>query len=190
MDHFQVYARSQWEPHPEPDVVFVQAGVGGLACAVISWLCHHYANKRPFTIVCEPANAACLLQAARAGTPTPLMGPFDTIMAGLRCGEVSPLAWPALSAGADAFVAIDDEWAMQAMRALAHPRDQDATVTAGASGACGLGTMLATLDDSRLDQVRTAAGISARSRILVINTEGATDPELYERVMENRRSDA
>lgn len=172
-------AESQWAPEPTPDVVLVQAGVGGLTCAVVSWLCHRFGAQRPFTIVCEPTSAACYLESARAGRPVVLHGPFNTVMAGLSSGEVSSIAWPTIAAAADAFVAIDDESSMQAMRELAHPTDGDPVIVAGASGACGLAVLLEVLRDERLRPVREASGLSSLSRVLVINTEGATDPELY-----------
>ena len=175
-------ARSQWSPDAPPDVVFVQAGVGGLTCAVVSWLCHSYGSQRPFTIVCEPTSAACHLESARAGAPVSLPGPFDTIMAGLRAGEVSSIAWPTIGA-ADAFVAIDDDICIEAVRALARPTSDDPIVVAGPSGACGLGALLAILRDPSLRPLREAAGLNAQSRVLVINTEGATDPELHERIV-------
>ena len=177
-------AEMQWSPDPPPDVVLVQAGVGGLACAVVSWLCQRYGTKRPFVIVCEPLSAAGLLESSRAGKPVTLSGPFNTIMAGLRCGEVSSLAWPTIAGGVDAFVSIDDEQCREAMRILAHPVNGDPLVTAGASGACGLAALLAILQEKDLRAVREASGVRVRSRILIINTEGATDPELYLRVTE------
>jgi diaminopropionate ammonia-lyase len=47
-------AETQRSPEPPPDVILVQAGVGALACAVVSWLCHRFGAKRPFVIGCEP----------------------------------------------------------------------------------------------------------------------------------------
>lgn len=175
-------AEKQWTPAPPPDVVLVQAGVGGLTCAVVSWLCQRYGTKRPFVIVCEPVSAACLLESYRAGQPVVLRGPFNTIMAGLRCGEVSPIAWPVISESADAFVSIDDEQCASAMRVLADPTKDDPVVTAGAAGACGLAALLALQEDERLLPVREASGLDAQSRVLAINTEGATDPESYSRI--------
>jgi hypothetical protein len=87
--------------------------------------------------------------------------------------------WGGLS---NAFVSINDEQCARAMRALAHPSNGDPVVVAGASGACGLAALLAILQDERLRPVREASGVSVRSRVLVINTEGATDPELYVQV--------
>jgi diaminopropionate ammonia-lyase len=176
-------AERQWAPEPTPDVVLVQAGVGGLACAVVSWLCHRFEKQRPFTIICEPASAACYLESARAGKPVLLAGPFNTRMAGLASGEVSSTAWPTVINTADAFVAIDDGPSFQAMRELAQPADGDPAIVAGASGACGLAVLCEILCDETLQAVRVASGLNSNSRILVINTEGATDPELYAQVV-------
>jgi diaminopropionate ammonia-lyase len=176
-------AERQWGPEPPPDVVLVQAGVGGLACAVVSWLCHRFGQQRPFTIICEPASAACYLESARAGKPVLLAGPFNTRMAGLASGEVSSAAWSTVVTAADAFVAIDDEPTFRVMRELAQPVHRNPAIVAGASGACGLAVLLEVLQDKGLRPVREASGLNAKSRVLVINTEGATDPELYAQVV-------
>ncbi|HEX4945793.1 MAG TPA: diaminopropionate ammonia-lyase [Blastocatellia bacterium] len=161
----------------KPDVVLVQGGVGGLVCAALSWLCWRYGNERPYFIACEPSGSDCLQAAARAGHPVTLDDPPPTLMECLRCGEASAIALPIICAAADAFVAIDDEWCARAMRML-HP-----TIVAGASGACGLASLLAILQDETLRPLREASGLNATSRVLVIVTEGATDPDLYARVM-------
>jgi len=176
-------AERQWAPEPPPDVVLIQAGVGGLACAVVSWLSHRFGQQRPFTIICEPASAACYLESARAGKPVLLAGPFNTRMAGLASGEVSSTAWSTVVTAADAFVAIDDDPSFQVMRELAQPADGNPAIVAGASGACGLAVLLEVLRDKGLRPVREASGLNANSRVLVINTEGATDPELYAQVV-------
>ena len=176
-------AERQWAPAPPPDIVLIQAGVGGLACAVVSWLCHRFGRQRPFTIICEPASAACYLESARAGKPVLLAGPFNTRMAGLASGEVSSTAWSTVVTAADAFVAIDDGPSFQVMRELAEPSDGDPVIVAGASGACGLAVLSEVLRDHGLQPVCEASGVNANSRVLVFNTEGATDPELYAQVV-------
>lgn len=174
-------AAQAWEARP--DVVLVQGGVGGLVCAALSWLCWRYGNERPYFIACEPSGSDCLQAAARAGYPVTLDNPPPTLMECLRCGEASTIALPVISTAADAFVAIDDEWCAQAMRTLARPTDDDPPIVAGASGACGLASLLAILQDETLRALREASGLNADSRVLVIVTEGATDPDLYARVM-------
>ena len=174
-------AAQEWKA--PPDVVLVQGGVGGLVCAALSWLCHALGHERPYFIACEPRGSACLLEAARAGHAVTLNDPPPTLMECLRCGEASAIASPLISAAADAFVAIDDKCCARAMRRLARPLGADSAIIAGASGACGLASLLAILHDETLRPVRDASGLNPASRVLVIVTEGATDPDLYDRVM-------
>lgn len=170
-------AAQAWDA--KPDVVLVQGGVGGLVCAALSWLCYEFGNERPYFIACEPSGSHCLQAAARAGHPVTLDAPPPTLMECLRCGEASAIALPIISTATDAFVAIDDEWCARAMRLL-HP-----TIVAGASGMCGVASLLAILHDETLRPLRDASGLNATSRVLVIVTEGATDSDLYNRVMRN-----
>lgn len=163
----------QWQPSPQPDIVIVQAGVGGLACSVSSWFARWYKGRRPFMIVCEPSNAACLLESALAGRPATVTGSLETVMEGLSCGEVSTLAWPAIASTVDAYVSIDDIGAIEAMRILSSGSVGDAALKTGASGAAGVGALLALLQDPALARLRAASGINADSRVLVFNTEGA-----------------
>ncbi len=174
-------AAAEWGKAP-PDVVLVQAGVGGLACAVASWFSHRYRARRPFLITCESSAAACLLESIRAGEPVSLQGPFDTVMSGVRCGEISMAIWPSVSRTVDACVGIEDDRVADTVRRLAHPVASDPPVVSGASGACSLACLLAILEEEELRPIRDASGLNPRSRALVFNTEGATDPEYYERV--------
>ncbi|MFN8062656.1 MAG: diaminopropionate ammonia-lyase [Vicinamibacterales bacterium] len=164
-----------------PTLVLIQGGVGGLVCGASSWLAHTFGAERPYVVACEPSAAACMTETARVGEPVTIADVGATTMNGLRCAEVSPLAWRGYRDVVDAFVAIDDDWTFRAMRALAHPGPGDPVVTAGASGACGLGTLLAIASESALEPMRHH--LHPRARVLVINTEGATDPALYDRVV-------
>jgi diaminopropionate ammonia-lyase len=111
---------------------------------------------------------------------TEVPGPHTSIMAGLNCGWPSLLAYPVVSAGVDCFVAIEDEWAREGMRALAQ-----AGVVAGETGAAGVGGLLALLTGERADEARAILGITPDSHVLAICTEGATDPAAYERIVTN-----
>src|SRR6516164_7905731 len=102
------------------------------------WSRERYADARPCLVVVEPEKADCLLRSAMAGRPTPAQGPLDTIMGGLAFGEASPLAWRILERGADAFVTIDDDAAIDCMRLLAEGRFGDEPVVAGESAVAGL----------------------------------------------------
>ena len=170
-------AASQWSAMP--DVVLIQAGVGGLAAAVLSWLLQEYGDKRPFVVCCEPDRAACVLESLRAGCPVKLEGSLNTIMAGLSCGVVSSLAWPILKDALDACVAIRDEACAAAMRKLAHPSAGDPPLAAGESGACGIAALAVILGEDEFRAVREDLHLNSKSRVFVINTEGITDPESY-----------
>jgi diaminopropionate ammonia-lyase len=178
------YTRLIKEITEDMDVVFVQGGVGGLLCAVASGLAHYRANRQPRIVCVEPLQAACLLASARAGRPTPVEGPLTTAMAGLRNREVSPLGFHAALPLVDAFTGIDDAWSEKAMRTLAKPAGADAAIKAGASGAAALGGLLAVLSDSALGEVRARVGVDAAARVLVIVSEGVTDPAHWSRTCE------
>jgi diaminopropionate ammonia-lyase len=158
---------------PAPTVVAVQAGVGAFAAAAL----RHYrgpAGTGVRTVVVEPDTAACLLASARAGRLTAVSGPHPSRMAGLNCGLPSRQVWPVVAAGTDVFLAVADEAAYAAMRLLAR-----AGVEAGESGAASLGGLLAAVDAGRAQDV----GLRPASTVLLVNTEGATDPDNYAAVV-------
>ena len=165
---------------PAPTHVFVQAGVGGLAAAVIGAFRQDLGAGSPKGVVVEPTNADCLYQSALAGRPAPASGDLDTVMACLAAAEVSPLAWQVLERGAFAFMALDDSGAVDAMRCAAAPAEADPALVLGESGAAALGGLMAVAGDAG---ARDALGLSEASRVLVIGSEGATDPDIYRRLV-------
>ena len=178
------YTRMIKEIDRDVDVVFVQGGVGGLLCGVSSALAHYRGDRRPRIVCVEPLSAACLLASAAAGRPTAVEGALTTTMAGLRNREVSPLAFNAVRHLVDVYLGIDDAWSHQAMKHLARPLANDPAVRAGSSGSAALGGLLAVLADPALAAVRDVLRLDARSRVLVIVSEGVTDPDLFTRVTE------
>ncbi|WP_051388922.1 diaminopropionate ammonia-lyase [Arthrobacter sp. 35W] len=173
----QALARSS---RPSPGVLALQAGVGSFAAAGLA----HYGSpgsalrtsarrttaQRPRTVVVEPVAANCLMRSAQSGGITEAPGPHRSTMAGLNCGLPSMLAWPTVANAADHYLAIDDEPAYAAMRLLA-----GSGIAAGESGAAALGALLAVVDP----QDREALGLRADATVLLVNTEGATDPVNY-----------
>lgn len=169
-------------PDWKPDAVFVPGGVGGLLAAVAAWSAAHWPDP-PAVVGVEPATAACLQASARAGRPTTVSGSLSTAMGGLRCGEVSPLAFEAARTIVSGYVAIDDEWAFDAMRMLARPRAGDPAIEASPSGAAALGGLAATLRDPQAAALRDELGLGPSSSVVVIVSEGVTDPDLWSQVM-------
>lgn len=163
----------------QPDVVAAQMGVGALAASVVR---HYRADGRAAHIVgVEPTRAACVLRSVEAGRLVDVPGPHDSIMAGLNCGRASPVAWPFVSRGISLFVAIPDARAEEAMRLLA--RDG---IVSGASGAAGLAGCLEVLNTDREHEYREWLGVDKTSTVLIISTEGATDPAAYARIVAGR----
>jgi N-carbamoyl-L-amino-acid hydrolase len=156
--------------------VLLQAGVGGLAAGIVSYFWERYGAARPRFIVVEPEQADCLLQSARSGQAAQASGSVDSLMAGLACGDTSPLAWRFLAPAVDAFMTVSDAQAAQAMQALACGEAGDVPVLSGESGAAGMAALQALAGDPAAWQ---AAGLERRSRVLLINSEGATAPGVY-----------
>lgn len=171
--------------HERPTHLFVQAGVGSLAAALMAYVCRFQTAFRPFFAVVEPVGAACFYRSAVMGDgiPLPVTGSLDTLMAGLACGEPSRLAWPILSKNADGFVACPDQVAVSGMRLLAKPEPGDAALVSGESGAVTAGLVVELLGNPALKQTARQMGLGPHSKILVLSTEGDTDPELYRRIV-------
>jgi diaminopropionate ammonia-lyase len=181
MQGYTVMLREALQQLPAPPThVFVQAGVGGLAAAVSGHLALACSPPRPFIIVVEPDRAACILEVARTGALTRIAHGPPTVMAMLECYEPSMVAWRILERTADAFMTIRDEQAVEAMRWLAEPPSGDPAIVAGESGGAGVAAFLDVAADAAM---RERVGLDATSRVLLINTEGATDPDLYRQLV-------
>jgi diaminopropionate ammonia-lyase len=154
--------------------VFLQGGVGGLAAAIASYAWEKFGARRPSLVVVEPEQADCLLQSAIEGRASKAKGTADSVMAGLACGEASPLAWRILEGAVDTFMTVGETEAVEAMKVLARPAAGDVPVLAGESGAPGLAALKALLASAR-----GQARIGREARVLLINTEGATAPRVY-----------
>ena len=136
-------------------------------------------------VIVEPTSATTFLKStARADDRLyPADGPLDTIMAGLACGVANPAAWDILKHWASGFIASDDVVAARGMRIYAAGLDGDCRITAGESGAVTLGVLSLLMEDPDYGAIREALGLHADSRVLLINTEGMTDPAMYRRIL-------
>lgn len=161
---------------PPPTHVLVQAGVGALAAAVCADFWLRWGERRPRFVVVEPTAADCVTRSLAAGRPIAVAGGLDTVMAGLACGEVSELAWEILGAGTDVAVAVPDSCALAAVRAFADPVAGDPAIVSGETGAAGLAALFAARDDPA---IRAALRLDASSRVLLLGSEGDTDPAIY-----------
>jgi diaminopropionate ammonia-lyase len=152
------------------DVALVPVGVGSLGAAAARW----GATAGVAVIAVEPDVAACLTASLAAGRPTPVPTP-GTAMAGLDCAEVSEAAWPTLAPGIRGTVTVSDAEVGAAMRELAA-----AGLAIGDSGAAPLAALNALRSDPDCAALRDLVSLD---RILLIATEGPTDPDGYQRTL-------
>lgn len=148
------------------DVAMVPIGVGALAAAAARHL-----GRRARLAAVEPASAACLLASVRAGRIAEVPGPHESIMAGLNAGLPSLVAWPLVSAGFDLFSAVDDGVAIDGMRRLAALGLAAGEVSGGTAGAAAL-----LMSDPA---ARDVLGAGPDASVLVLLTEGVTNPDAY-----------
>lgn len=173
------------KPETDVDIVFIQAGVGALAAAA-AW----YYNKIPFStkvklVSVEPISADCLLQSIRSphGNPRSSQGRQDSIMAGLNCGTPSLIAWPLVKAGFDLFMTISDKQCIKAMNVYYNSLKNDTSVISGESGAAGLAALLTLCEQESMAPARKKLNLNRNSTILLLNTEGDTDPEMFNKLV-------
>lgn len=163
-----------------PTHVFLQGGVGGLAASVAAGLRQYYGADAPRVVIVEPELAACLFESARNGKATNFAIAEETIMAGLSCGEPSGMAWEILAEEAADFVTIPDSIVAPAVRLLANGETGDPVVEAGESAVAGLAALIAAC---QAPQMKDALGLDEGSRVLLIGSEGVTDPAIFDAIM-------
>lgn len=168
-----------------PTHVFIQAGVGSLAGAVVGYFVNRFPENPPKFVVVEAQAADCLYRGALAGDGgfRIVEGDLATMMAGLACGEPNILSWDILRNHADAFASCPDWVSADGMRRLAAPAQGDPIVKSGESGAVGMGLLAAIMKREEYAELRETLGLNASSQVLLFSTEGDTDPEKYERVV-------
>jgi diaminopropionate ammonia-lyase len=158
-----------------PDLLVVQVGVGALAQAAVIAAKRLELAGGTRVVGVEAEEAPCVLAALRARRVVSLPGRQHSLIAGLNCGTASTTAWPWLWRGLDGIVTVTDADAVEGMRALAAEG-----VVSGETGSAGAAGLL----DLAADQgAREALGLTLGSRVLLISTEGATDPDSWRRLV-------
>jgi diaminopropionate ammonia-lyase len=150
---------------PRVQLVAVPTGVGSLLQAALQHYRDPALEQRPALLAIEPVTAACITTSLAAGRPVSVDTSEPTIMAGLNCGSVSTIAWPAIRDGLDAGVAVTDDQASAAMHRL-----NQLGVAAGPCGGAALAGVRTVLDES---DRRAALAISKDSALVLISTDGA-----------------
>ena len=167
-----------------PTHVFVQCGVGSLPAAVLAYYINKQKNNTPVFAVVEPEDAACVYESFHSQKLATLKNEIQTIMAGLACGTPSLLAWQIMKDYADFFIKCTDETAIKGMQILGRREFCDTKIISGESGAVTTGLIYFLLYDSKFKTDAVKIGLNEKSKILLISTEGDTDPEMYNRILD------
>jgi diaminopropionate ammonia-lyase len=168
-----------------PSHVFIQCGVGSFAAALQAYWVERLQNDRPLLAVVEPARAACFYESIRhpSGRPQKIAGNLDTLMAGLACGEPSLLAWEILKDYADFFVTCQDSVSKKGMIRFGRPTGADPRIISGESGAVTLGLLELLQTHICGVLMSKAVQLDEQAKVLLISTEGDTDPEMYRQIV-------
>ena len=146
-------------PLTSRDLLVVPTGVGSLLQAALT-----HARSRadgPRVLAVEPVSAACATASLAAGEPVMVPADVVTTMAGLNCGTLSDLAWPAIKDGLDAGIGVTDAETAQAIEDL-----QADGVRSGPCGAASAAAVTAMLT------MPEALELGPTSRVVLVSTEG------------------
>jgi len=165
----------------KPTHLFLQAGVGSYAGSILGYFANRFDGKPPVTTIVEPVNVACIFESAQAGDGKPhaVTGIQETIMAGLNCGEPCLTTWEILRDLSSFYAACPDFVTAKGMRTLGNPLDHDPKIISGESGAVGLGLLALLMEREDLAEAGKMMGFDQDSVVLLISTEGDTDPINY-----------
>ena len=159
--------------------IILQAGVGGMAGAMIAGVARYLENI-PVTIVVEPDSAACVLESIRSGKIEKIDIKRESLMGGMSCGEVSLVPWEILKNSVKYCISLPDDDIAKTMKLLGNASLSDEKIIAGENSAPGVISLIACCED---EKVKEKLKLDKDSNILLIGCEGDTDQEMYQKLI-------
>lgn len=168
-----------------PTHIFIQAGVGSLAGAVVGYFANRYPDNPPIMVVVEANAASCLYRSAERadGSLVNVTGDMPTIMAGLACGEGNTIAWDILRNHAAAFAACPDWMSARGTRMYGVPLKGDPEIISGESGSVTMGLLGVLMARENYADIRSALRLDEHAEVLLVSTEGNTDPVRFREIV-------
>ena len=159
--------------------IILQAGVGGMAGAMIAGVARYLENI-PVTIVVEPDSAACVLESIKTGKIEKIDIKRESLMGGMSCGEVSLVPWEILKNSVKYCISLPDDDIAKTMKLLGNASFSDEKIIAGENSAPGVISLIASCEDQK---IKEKIGLNNDSNILVIGCEGDTDQTMYQKLI-------
>ena len=161
--------------------VFLQAGVGGMAAAMIAGFAKFTDNIPKFIIV-EPKNANCVFKSVENNKPTSINIIKETIMGGMSCGDVSTVAWEILKNSTNNCLTITDDAISTTVALLSEAKLSDERIVAGE---CAVPGIIALIGLSKNKEYLNKLSLNSNSKILLFGCEGLTDAEMYKKLLDD-----
>tara|TARA_B100001741_G_scaffold311320_1_gene312204 strand:- start:124 stop:1251 length:1128 start_codon:yes stop_codon:yes gene_type:complete len=159
--------------------IILQAGVGGMAGAMIAGIAR-YLDNIPITIVVEPDSAACVLESIRTGKVEKIDIKRESLMGGMSCGEVSLVPWEILKYSVKHCISLPDDDIGNTMKLLGNSSFSDQKIIAGENSAPGVISLIASCEDQN---VKKKLQLDQNSNVLIFGCEGDTDKEMYQKLI-------
>jgi len=161
--------------------VFLQAGVGGMAAAMIAGFAK-YSKKMPKFIIVEPQDANCVFKSIQNNKMTTVDIKKETIMGGMSCGDVSSVAWEILKNSANFCLTISDKAISSAIALLAEGQLSNKKIIAGE---CAVPGIIALIGAFNKKNYSNKLELNSNSKVLLFGCEGLTDESMYRKLLDD-----
>jgi len=159
--------------------IILQAGVGGMAGAMIAGIARYLENV-PITLIVEPDSAACVMESIKSGKIEKIDIKKESLMGGMSCGEVSLVPWEILKNSVKFCISLPDDDIAKTMKFLGNCSFSEEKIIAGENSAPGVISLITSCEN---DKIRERLKLNSNSNILVIGCEGDTDKEMYQKLI-------
>jgi diaminopropionate ammonia-lyase len=159
--------------------IILQAGVGGMAGAMVAGIAR-YLNNIPTTITVEPDSAACVLESIKTGKIEKIDIKRESLMGGMSCGEVSLVPWEILKRSVKYCISLPDDDIAKTMKLLGNASFSDEKIIAGENSAPGVISLITSCEE---EKVKEKIGLNKNSNVMLIGCEGDTDQAMYQKLI-------
>ena len=159
--------------------VILQAGVGGMAAAMVAGIAR-YLNHVPKIIIVEPESAACVLESIKTGKIEKISIEKESLMGGMSCGEVSLVPWQILKNSVSHCVTVSDDYISKTVKFLANCEFSDEKIIGGECSTPGIVSLVGLCNDA---EIRKKINLNQDSKVLLFGCEGDADEELYQKLL-------